>query len=410
MIEKPKYYKYFTDSAVPEWIRNPFITLLLFIAAFASCKSRADVFHANENYFELDIRGTINQKEKLHVLTDLTAAIKYIPLEKNESCLLYGIQKLYVDKDHIFIADRMGLYQFDIYGGFIRRIGGPGRGPGEHGRDIKFCIDAFNGLAYIFCRSNGTMNIYNIETGLFIRAFYIGFRVSDLAVTTNGNIVIFTSDISPGPLSFTINEVILSDNNGLIIDSIPNFNRLNSQSTAVGYVNLFNHQNSEFRYNYNFSDTLYVLNENFSRSVDVILSLENTIKREKLFTEMSDGIQIPDFLWINNIIGNSRHLYITIERGMAFNVERDLRYILYDQQNKDLFPTHGFINDIDGGMTFWPQFSIKNKLIAWHEPYRIIEYYNSSKGAVDHSESFTNLVKTLDDSDNPVLVLIDLSD
>ena len=303
----------------------------------------------------------------------------------------------------ILVSDGLALYQFDLSGKFIRQIGRPGKGPGEHGRRIK--VDTQNGDAFIF--SSGVMNIYDLETGSFKRSFKVDFDVSDFNVSIDDNILFFTTDLPTGPLSFSENEVYITDNNGEIIDSIVNHSRLNNRTQSQGYVNLYR-RNEEFKYIYNDRDTLYALTEDFIRRPYVVLNLDNSINRDKLILEFVDDTQshLADFIWVLKTIENNKYIFLTIQKGISVE-QRDISNLFYDNTNRSLFRTSGFINDIDGGLTFWPQFSIKNTLIDHYQPHQIIEYYESTAGTADHSESFINLVKNLKEEDNPVLVFVE---
>jgi hypothetical protein len=378
-----------------------FILMILSLCILISCKERKEISEIEDSIIELNIRESLKQQEKVFFLSDLSDEIKYVPLETNDSCLLYGVYRLMLTHEYILVSDGLALYQFDLTGRFIRQIGRPGKGPGEHGRRIK--VDAQNEDLFIF--SSGIMNIYDLETGSFKRNFKVDFDVSDFNVSIDDNILFFTSDLPSGPLSFSVNEVFITDNNGEIINSIVNHSRLNNRTQSLGYVNLYK-RNGEFKYIYNFRDTLYALTENFKRRPYVVLNLDNLINRDKLILELTDEIQLRDFIWVSKIIENNNYIFLTLQKGISAK-QRDIYNLLYDKINGDLIPIAGFINNIDAGMTFWPQFSIENTLIDHYQPYEIIEYYNSTIGTANHSDNFKTLVNNLDESGNPVLVFIE---
>jgi hypothetical protein len=345
----------------------------------------------------------LQQKEMKFPLSNLADEIKYIPLETNDSCLLYGIYRLILADEHIFASDGLVLYQFDLSGRFVRQIGQQGRGPGEHSGRIK--VDVQNGNVFIL--SMRIMNIYDLETGSFKHSFAIDFEVSDFAVTADDNILFLTVDLpATGPASFTENEVYIADSKGNIIKSIVNHSRLNNYTQSVGYVNLYR-RNEEIRYMYNFRDTLYAITKNSIRRPSVVFKLENSINRDKIMVNPFDNSrsELHDFIWVKRITENDNYVFITMQKG--FSAEQSVvRYLLYDITNSSLSSTTGFVNDIDGGMPFWPQFSIENSLIDHYQPHQIIDYYESTIGTVNHSESFVNFVKKLKENDNSVLVFI----
>lgn len=385
-----------------------YLLIILCLYAIISCKERKEIHDFDIDILELDIRNTLSQKENTLFFSGLTREIKYIPLETNDSYLLRRIHKLILVQDHIFISDGRGLFQFDLSGIFVRQIGGPGKGPGEHGTRIRFTVDTVRTEILIF--SSNIINVYDLKTGAYKRNFYVGLDVSDFAVFPQGNLVLFTHELPVEAVVSSINEVYLADIKGEMVDSIVNYNRLNHKRIQAprGYVSLFSINKGELRYLYNYRDTLYVLTNDFERQPYAVFNLGNKISRDNLLIEpIYDEIQHPDFIWISEVLENSQYLFITLQKGHAILIDPDIQKIVYDKRSGDLLPTSGFINDIDGGMPFWPQFSAGKTLIASYLPYEIIEYYESTVGTADHSEGFINLIKNLDESDNPVLVFIE---
>lgn len=378
-----------------------FMLLLIYFCFFSSCKNKK-VKETEVYTTEINIRKSLQQKKMNIPLSNLTEEIKYIPLETNDSCLLHGIYRLMLADEHIFASDGLVLYQFDLSGRFVRQIGRQGRGPGEHSGRIKVDVQNEN----VFILSSGIMNIYDLETASFKRSFKIDFEVSDFAVTADNNILFFTVDLPAGPLSFTESEVYITDNEGNITNSIINHSRLNNNTQSIGYVNLYR-RNEQIKYMYNFRDTLYSITENSIRRPSVIFKLENSINRDNIIMNPFDNSRsvLHDFIWVQRITENDNYVFITMQKGFSAE-QSDVRHLLYDITNSSLSSTTGFVNDIDAGMPFWPQFSIENTLIDHYQPHQIIDYYESTIGTVNHSESFVNFVKKLKENDNPVLVFI----
>lgn len=109
--------------------------------------------------------------------------------------------------------------------------------------------------------------------------------------------------------------------------------------------------------------------------------------------------------YVSDLTERINHTFITTQNGIG-GTERYLNNILYDKKATVLTKTGDFINDIDGGMSFWPKFSAGNTLITHFQAYEFIDHYRSTVGTIDHGESFINLVNNLEEGDNPVLVLV----
>ncbi|MDD4227645.1 MAG: 6-bladed beta-propeller [Mariniphaga sp.] len=383
------------------------IIVLLCFCTFISCKQRKKITDVDGSVLKLDLRSVLDEKEEEIFLSDLTSEIKYIPLETNDSCLLFSVNNIYLTQNYIFISDSKKLFQFDKTGRFIKQIGSLGRGPGEHDASIKFSTDTFNREIYILSNMIRMMNVYDIETGVFKRSFKVNIDVSKFEIFPQGNIVYLTTELPVGILLHTIDEVYVTDKNGKFLASCQNYNRLNNRSTTMGFVHFYRVKKDELRYMYNFQDTLYSLTENFIRKPHAVFNLDNKIKREKLMVDpFNNEIQFPDFISIPRIHENNKFIFITLQKGIGIG-EWDFINILYDKKSHDLTPTDGFINDMDGGLSFWPQFSFGNTLITSYQANQILEHYKSTIGTVHHSESFIELTKNLNPEDNPVLVILD---
>lgn len=380
-----------------------FLVVLVCIYLPGSCTHRKDI---DESIYNLDIRSITKQEPASLPLSNLTGAINYIPLETNSSCLLHWIDNIVVVNDYIYISDRSNLFQFGLSGNFIRQIGRIGKGPGEHGRRISFAIDDYRQEIYIF--STNIMNVYDLETGMYKRRFLISQDISGFHILPQGKAVLFTYELPAEVMVSSICEVFLVGLDGELVDSIPNYSRLNIKSNSRGYATFYEYDNNEVRYLFNYRDTLYRITKDFKRIPYTFFNLENSISRDNLFIEpVYDEIQHPDFLFISEILENTQYLFITAQKGISLMIDPDIYYVVFDKETGDIFSTPGLLNDIDGGLAFWPRYAAGAKLISHYLPTEFIDHYKSTTGKAELSEDFVALVKSLDENDNPVLVIIE---
>ena len=101
---------------------------------------------------------------------------------------------------------------------------------------------------------------------------------------------------------------------------------------------------------------------------------------------------------------------------------------LYDKQNDEFFlvapsnvdhqiePT-GIKNDIDGGINFMPRYAVNDTLIVgWFEAFELKMYVasetfkNSTPKYPEKKEELEKLAASLDENDNPVLMLVKLKE
>jgi len=360
----------------------------------------------NEPLIDFKIRQIIDQNSKDFFLSDLGKSIKYLPLESPPEFLLSFINKLQIWQGNIFVSDREGVYQFDSNGKFVREIGSIGRGPGEHTGRVRFSINPYLEEVYIYSFPTKLINVYQISTGDFLYSFYFDYYVSDFYLNEKNQVVFFTEEGSSEDLNFSVNEAYLVENEALI-DSISNPLRPEKRSNIVGHVLLYQNQNDVF-YCFNYSDTLFWLDQNFKRKPYAKFNLEN--KNNYLILGLDygfPGIQFPDFYYIDNVLANSEFFFVNIGKGFAMGVDRDIRRVLYSKKDGKSWEIKKLINDLDGGLPFWPRWVSEGVLINYLHPHEIIDYYNETKGEITHGSDFVRLVSSLKETDNPVLVFVE---
>lgn len=119
---------------------SKFIIALCFIIC-VSCNNKSD--NEDLNIIAVDI----------HKQADIKNIIKsmdgYICLETNDSSILQGIDKLKIENDTIYIADRDVLQMFSRTDGkWLGKIDRQGRGPGEYLGLTDF--DVYDSHIYIY--------------------------------------------------------------------------------------------------------------------------------------------------------------------------------------------------------------------------------------------------------------------
>ena len=109
-------------------------TLILFVFLFLySFNIQNDkVSKVNpDNFFQIKYETLLKKKETIG-LSQIASNIEYIQLETKDDCLMWGGVKRYLfTDDFIFISNKDHILKFSREGKFIRKIGSPGRGPGE---------------------------------------------------------------------------------------------------------------------------------------------------------------------------------------------------------------------------------------------------------------------------------------
>jgi hypothetical protein len=356
--------------------------------------------------FDIKVRESIYSDTIKIPLSSLSKCIKYIPLETKPNCLISNITDVQLTEDYIFLSDNQSVLQFDYKGRFVNAIGSPGKGPGEHGPFIRFTLLKQRNEIHILSYNN-LMNVYDLKTGLYIRNYKINMPVSRFFGSKSDRIVFFTKSINSMTSISSVNEVYITDSNGIILDSIPDFSRLDNRSNMVGFTNFFAKDDQIF-YLGNFKDTIYHLSNYNNRIPYAITNLKNSIQPDKIIIEPIMGKHLyPDLLSVIAFFERNDYLFLTIQKGFSIGMPSVLVNILYDKNSRKCSTTRNFTNDLDNGPNIWPKFVIDKKMISDFTPASIVDYYNRNKTSKLFSNEFIELAKNIKLEDNSVLVIVE---
>jgi hypothetical protein len=164
------------------------IVIISFLILLGSCKQK-EIRTTNR---VIDSKSIINNDLYLSKLCRLS---NLIPLETNENSLISSINKMYFVNEYICILDReggKGVFLFDQYGKFIRKIGKIGKGPGEYISIDDFTIDKNNSLVYLLTNRKNIL-LYDIN-GKYIRSFDIDFYASKIEYNNASKRIYFVGD------------------------------------------------------------------------------------------------------------------------------------------------------------------------------------------------------------------------
>jgi hypothetical protein len=366
------------------------LILALTILLSPSCDSHRKSQNTNSTDIRISIREVLKQDSSALNISTIARSIEYIPLETTENSMLLGIHDVQILENNIFVSDQYTLYQFENSGKLIKQIGAKGNAPGEYSGRICFTLNPLKNEIYI--QDRGKINVYDLNSGSFKRAYESANKVYDIYSQQDGSLLSLTYEFPSGLEG--LNEITLTDGiNGRLLDSIANYSRETIRGNAYGYPLSYKKDDNVF-YIFNFSDTLYRISKDFFREIYLTFNMENTMLRKEInLSNESNDIQFPDFLSISSIIENQDYIFITIRHGISlFGGENKYSNVLYNKSSGTSLPIKGIINDIDAGLGIWPQFIQGNMLIG----------FISSQELIEHPD---NKLK-LHEEDNPVLVLL----
>jgi hypothetical protein len=376
-----------------------------------------------DNFFQIKYETLLKKKETIG-LSQIASYIEYIQLETKDDCLISGGKVWYFfTDDFIFITNRDHILKYSRSGKFIRKIGAPGRGPGEI--DLIVNMSILPDKKLIVVQTNvGRKLLYFTFEGDFVKTVTFTSYVPYVKVLRDGKYLTH-DDGGSGKNKYTfslVNEKMDT------LSVIKNYNRwvyTQNISIGIGYPQFEPYYESEGR---NYFKTMY--NDTvFSVSIDKIIpSYYIDLGKYRLPNELRPERLGPDNIqkfrdngsnyYFANVFQGSDKLFLTSfcygknpPNYFLFKPESQTGSLLINRSSVST----GFINDWDGGLDFWPVGSVSDDKVFM--PIKVLsiqkelERIKANKDPVKFSEQQKQLIKMITESDpfnNPILMIVTL--
>ena len=393
----------------------------------------------------IDIENNISNFKPFR-LSNLDCELEYVVLETTSEAMLMDIRSIDISGDHIVVSDRDKCLFFDRSGKFFSRIGSQGRGPGEYiyPAQVKivynkiFLSDPLKSELIIYNTKGELINIVKTPGGLSPSS-------SNWMPLTDSTYLVQIPNRT-GNEKF---RIALIDNNGEILEGFPNTTFFTPHTAGWNSNDLtahFYNSNNNIYYKERLIDTIWqIKNDNLHPSYIINLGKYGfPVQYRELplnlyFEKLTETIPITNVFASNEyiffILGYGRKYPFTFFREsciiMGIEPPGPLPYNiigLYNKPKKEFFlvspsnivdqiePT-GIENDIDGGINFMPRYLVNDKLIvSWFEAYQLKMYVasesfkNSTPKYPEKKKELEELAASIDENDNPVLMLVKLKE
>lgn len=150
------------------------IRIILIVVILTSCNEKK-----SSTLQILSLENKVNTKDYF-TYNNLVKDISVVELETGPGKYISGVTKVYVTKNSsiLLLNGSTEVYEYNKNGGFIKKIGRTGRGPGEYSEAKDFCIS--NNELTISILTRLAINMYNVNDGSFDRKIDITpFRKDD---------------------------------------------------------------------------------------------------------------------------------------------------------------------------------------------------------------------------------------
>jgi len=367
-----------------------------------SCKSS----EPSDNVIDID-----NAESATLLMSDYFESIEYIPLEASEKSLIGRLQHVHVSDEFIVVVSSGSCHVFNRRNGkFIRKIGMKGNGPKEYNSLVRGLSINEDKKTILAARATGAIE-YSLIDGSVVEPG-IKAKVPQFFI---GKYMYIADDVwVKGELNYagdSRNQLYFFDNEK-VIDSIANTSFYTPKGGAIsinlGELYFYRYNNNAFlKFAYN--DTIFNIT-NRTKEPKWILKTQNSLSEIAALRgdpqKMNE--ESPNYHFIYNIHETDNYLLF----NSSYEKQNLPFLFLKDKQQLVKVENEGFVNDIDGGLTFWPKYTTSSQdVISVHEAHSFIEKINDGNQVGDvvenspKSENLKTLLSKIDDDSNPIIVI-----
>ena len=380
------------------------LLLIVCVMIITACNTRDSARKVSQTKlpYNIDLEGSIDNIESVQLST-IGKKLEYIPLETDTACLLRRIENAAVGDSFIFATDGGILFEFDRKGKFLKQIGSAGRGPGEYSRVADFIIDEKS--REIFVLSSRKVLVYGYD-GHFKREFKTDFPSIQFIMRDRNSFVFHPFNLPMGTSEPVYSWYFIDRSGNVQLKLINTLKRVN-KGVIVPYSPLYMFNGTPHFMEFGV-DTLYDFN-NLEKKPYAIFHF-GTIKMPPDPT-MSEVPAINGKIWISDVKETGKSLFIKIWRDMSDSITN----CIFDKASArfSVLRENGFVNDIDGGVVFWPiEIPDDNTLIGYAEAFDLIKHIkndhtvNLKADDRGKTDQLKNIAEQLNESSNPVLIIL----
>lgn len=388
------------------------IIIFVLIVIFSSCSQSS----SEKDIISIDPR-TVQESEIL--LSEIAEDISYISLDNQ-----FPIGIIYSCKfvnNFIYAAIKgVGVVRFTNNGKFDKQYGKIGRGPGEYVYCLSFVVDENNETVYVMDHKIDDVEIYNNE-GVHIGNFKLpvddeGFDFSELEFFNSYIVAAQYLNMGRGKFNWIIFDTI---GNKLVekVNPYPIF-----KGRLGGLGGLFKYKD-KLGYWDEFKDTVYHISPDLSYDAVCIFSPgpHRLPRTSAPYNDPNDFFKIWDKFLMSQTFFETNNFFVYLyyfnkTRNLAFIYKKndEVKALIIEKENG------GITNDIDNGLPFIPEtyFEKDNKeyLISIVNPFALKAYIasqafkNSTTKYPEKKKALEKLANSLNENDNPVLMLVRLKE
>lgn len=375
-----------------------FSTMLLIPFLILNCTSQKQ----EDEIYEVRVREALTNNKVSPLSNFVSDDMVYVPLESKKECLLADNPQFYLNDLYIIAITARQIYLFDRFTGkFIKEIGHYGRDPGGYQRTVRAL--PFNENRNTFFASGWEQTNcfeYNTE-GDIVKEYKIPFI-----------------NASPGILNDSITATFILNFNGQMKEKL--FLTSDSNDTIKIYPQYLHYEYDIAKHGltiitwdewfYNFEKKLNF----YERLTDTIFQVteQSLIPR---FVLKNGGYGIPygqthkedynweDFYFVDALFETNEFLFLN------FHFESDQYFGFYNKENKslDLYAALRETENIPFEISF---VNSKGEIIGYKNAFEVLDWFAKNPDLADKLPEDIQKLKTIKETDNPVVIISKLKE
>ncbi len=380
------------------------LVTLYMIFGTISCKKQ--VF---DDGIVIDLTSPIKVNYKL---SDLCESVQYIPLRNN--ILIKHINEIQVDDSIFFCATYPeGILAFKINED-LYKIGGIGRGPGEYLTGNRLSLDVSRNFIYID-NNLGSILKYNYQ-GDFIKEINIKTKILPGFIDFSDNRFVLSYPIVTSKSKNPYQWIVIDTLSDILFEKFNIDYSFSKDGPSPSGELTYNYKNKVHYWNH-YNDTIFKIDSD-SYKAKYILDKGDFIVNPERMSNLRNFGELKNYIVLRRIIECNNFVLV------IYNFQNKSRMVLFDKNKKTSLEIEqedsqrfGIINDIDGGPNFYPfRFVNDSMLIMTLDVYDLKKWVstdafkNSNPKFPEKKKQLEQLANSLDENDNPVLMLVKLNE
>ncbi len=397
---------------------NILVIGLLLVPAFSSAQTRTQSTRV------IDLSGAL-KSEAAVLLSTIADNIEYVPLETTPECVLGDYRNIRAEvlKEYIVVSDKhqmddVPLKLFSRDGKYIGEIGAIGKGPNEYQRILGYSFLENLDRIYILNDNPSKLLIFNFKRQC-IGSIPLPRSAAKVIALNPDRIGILYLPFTEIPNETARFEWI--DNTGKVLKSVPLYQgRPKDGGGAFAPRAQLKIIGDDVHFVEQPFDTAYRLNPDkgfqpiwtFNLGADKIpreisTDVRRIMEEARPYSFIRTAVETPKYYFISIVQRQQiRNLYYNKKDNKVTCLK------INDPFKKFFDASLGFVNDLDGGLPFWPNSGSESQLISVTAP-EILKAVFQDKPATtlklkrpELRGKLFKMVDQLKDDDNPVVVIV----